>query len=306
MKDPLDARLHADGAAFRREHGSAGSRPRRSLLAPLVAAAAVVVVAVGAVAFVSGPASIDPTPAEERTLPGQASYKLSYNGPALIDGGGPDPQAEAVERVSACLELPGVQNVTQSVLLPPVYRLRIDGSGEQETFERCVDGVDGFQLIDTTTEQTFIVRPKGVEDVQAYADAMNVCLNLPGVGATSISDMPPQSYVAYAAGAAVAELDLCLDDVPGAAVEVQQGAPGNPVGIQEFIQRCVGREDTESAPDGYVGLTEQQLRDSPPNPEDPPRIVGRDRVCLDRTDDRRPERVNVILDDSRVVWAGRF
>lgn len=247
------------------------------------------------------------TPAdEEPTPPGRGSYKLSYNGPVLIDGGGPDPMAEAVEKMAACLELPGVESVTQSVLLPPVYRLRIDDSDQQEAFTRCVDGVEGFQLIDTTTEQTFTIRPEGVQDVQAYADGMTACLNLPTVGATSISDTPPLSYVAYAAGPAVADLDQCLDDVPGAAVEVQQGAPGNPVGLQEFISRCVGREDAEPAPDGYVGLTEQQLRDSPPDPANPPRIVGRDRVCLDRTDDRRPERVNVIIDDSRVVWAGRF
>jgi hypothetical protein len=57
--------------------------------------------------------------------------------------------------------------------------------------------------------------------------------------------------------------------VPGAAVEVQQGAPGNPLGLQEFIDRCVGREDAEPAPDGYVGSTEEQLQDSPPDPANP-------------------------------------
>lgn len=243
---------------------------------------------------------------EERTPLAWGSYKLSYNGPALIDGGGPDPQAEAAEKIRVCFELPGVQILSQSVLLPPVYRLQIDDGDQRESFERCVEGVDGFQLIDTTTEQTFTIRPEAVQDVQAYADAMTGCLNLPTVGATSISDQPPLSYVAYAAGPAVAELDRCIDDVPGAAVEVQQGAPGNPLGLQEFIDRCVGREDAEPAPDGYVGLTEQQLQDSPPDPANPRRIVGRDRVCLDRTDDRQPERVNVIIDDSRVVWAGRF
>jgi hypothetical protein len=246
-------------------------------------------------------------PADEEPAPlARGSYKLSYNGPALIDGGGPDPQAQAAEKIRVCLELPGVQIVSESVLLPPVYRLQIDDSDQQAAFERCVEGVDGFQLIDTTTEQTFTIRPGNVQDVQAYADAMTGCLNLPTVGATSISDQPPLSYVAYAAGPAVAELDRCLEDVPGAAVEVQQGAPGNPLGLQEFIDRCVGREDAEPAQDGYVGLTEQQLQDSPPDQENPARIVGRDRVCLDRTADRRPERVNVIIDDSRVVWAGHF
>jgi hypothetical protein len=73
-----------------------------------------------------------------------------------------------------------------------------------------VEGVDGFQLIDTTTEQTFTIRPEDVQDVQAYAEAMTQCLNLPTVGATSINDTPPLSYVAYAAGPAVAELDQCL------------------------------------------------------------------------------------------------
>jgi hypothetical protein len=37
-----------------------------------------------------------------------------------------------------------------------------------------------------------------------------------------------------------------------------------------------------------------------------PRVVGRDGQCLSRDDDRRNDRVNFIIDDGVVIWAGRF
>lgn len=240
--------------------------------------------------------------ASERT-----DFRLAYTGPVLIDGGGPDPQAEPTTAMSACLNLPGVENVVEGVKLPLNYRLDVAGTAETRGFRTCAEAIEGWQVVDTSEELTLIVRPDNVVDIKRYASRMTTCLNLPGVRAGAISETPPLSYAAYAAGKQASDLERCLRDVAGAGVEEQPGAPGSRVGLQEFIERCVGKDQAGRAPDqDYVGLTEDQVDTASPDRTQAPRIVGRDRVCLGRDDDRQENRVNIILDDYRVVWAGRF
>ena len=74
----------------------------------------------------------------------------------------------------------------------------------------------------------------------------------------------------------------------------------------EFISRCVGSEQAADAPE-YVGLTEDQAnRTKQPDTVNAVRVVGQDGACLGRTRDLRRDRVNLIITDGEVVWAGRF
>lgn len=71
-----------------------------------------------------------------------------------------------------------------------------------------------------------------------------------------------------------------------------------------FVEQCVGAESADLVPE-FVGLTEAQLMERL-GMKTMYRVVGRDGLCLDRNDTRSPNRLNVIVEDTRVVWAGRF
>ena len=76
----------------------------------------------------------------------------------------------------------------------------------------------------------------------------------------------------------------------------------------DAVARCVHRDRVPLAPE-HVGLPEDvavRTRPSAAATVRDVRVIGRDGACLDRTDDSRPERVNLIVVDRRVVWAGRF
>lgn len=77
----------------------------------------------------------------------------------------------------------------------------------------------------------------------------------------------------------------------------------------KFINRCVGREDVPLAP-AFVGLDEDKAtrEESRVLAENVTtiRVIGRDGSCLGRTRDLRSDRVNLIVMDGEVVWAGRF
>ena len=71
-----------------------------------------------------------------------------------------------------------------------------------------------------------------------------------------------------------------------------------------FIERCVAGEQLDLAPE-LLGLTEDDLQSVLEDGTDL-RVIGRDGDCLAQRRDLRPERVNVLVEDGRVVWAGRF
>ena len=75
-------------------------------------------------------------------------------------------------------------------------------------------------------------------------------------------------------------------------------------GTQAFVEQCIGAQAVDLAPE-FVGLTEAELR-ARITTEALRRVVGRDGICSDRNDDRNRKRVNVIIEDGRVAWAGRF
>lgn len=77
-----------------------------------------------------------------------------------------------------------------------------------------------------------------------------------------------------------------------------------PARTAAFLERCAGDGQPDLAPQ-FLGLTEDGLR-ARLGDDAGWRLVGRDGECLVRADDLRPERVNVLVEDGRVVWAARF
>lgn len=77
-----------------------------------------------------------------------------------------------------------------------------------------------------------------------------------------------------------------------------------PARTAAFVERCVGGGQHDLAPE-HLGLTEDELRTRLAGVVEW-RPVGRDGECLGRRRDLRPERVNVVLEHGRVVWAARF
>jgi hypothetical protein len=110
-----------------------------------------------------------------------------------------------------------------------------------------------------------------------------------------------------AAGAALAGLAIAgvafVPDLVGQPSPETIGPAGSlSPELRDFVEKCIAGERNISATDTFVGLTEKELslRRSPLIA----RIVGRDGQCLDRTDDLRPGRLNLIIQDGKVVWAG--
>lgn len=149
---------------------------------------------------------------------------------------------------------------------------------------------------------TFALRPVGFQNEQAdlYQAAAERCRDLPGVTGGPVNESFPATYSLAAAGADASRLRSCLADI-GASVEEIEGRPGERRGRAEAVERCVrGEADAEQR---YIGLTESQLQQTEPGPV---RVICRDRVVLGRTSDNRPERLNIVVENGTIIWAGRF
>ena len=88
--------------------------------------------------------------------------------------------------------------------------------------------------------------------------------------------------------------------VPATAGEAQR------LSGQRFVARCVGGERPALIPT-YLGLSEGQARRlGATGVVRVVRVVGRDGTCLGRTRDYRADRVNLVVEGAKVIWAGRF
>jgi hypothetical protein len=76
-----------------------------------------------------------------------------------------------------------------------------------------------------------------------------------------------------------------------------------PVGTQAFLDRCAAEEGADLAPE-LLGLTEDELVGRL-GEGSRGRVVGRDGTCLARPRDLDDDRVHVLVEAGRVVWAGR-
>ena len=137
-------------------------------------------------------------------------------------------------------------------------------------------------------------------DVQEITVPAASCLPVTVGGAAYAVDDAPRELVrqSYDAGAGAGA---------GVAVETPNSVEG--VGLDAFIDRCVGAESPAPAPE-YVGLTEDQatrakLPESAGTVSEV-RVVGRDGTCLGRSRDFQGDRINVLVAAGEVVWAGRF
>lgn len=149
---------------------------------------------------------------------------------------------------------------------------------------------------------TFAIRPLSV-DRPAYEKSVNTCRGLPGVTGGPVSEYDPPMFSLAAAGDAVADLRKCLDAVKGVDVEKIEGRPGEERGQAESIKRCADGSRVEVEP-RYVGMTQEEFDEA--RPVGPVRVICKDRVFLDRTSDHNADRLNLVIENNQIVWAGRF
>ncbi len=76
-----------------------------------------------------------------------------------------------------------------------------------------------------------------------------------------------------------------------------------PAGTAAAVDRCVSGQERHRAPE-LLGLTEDGL-EALLGDGTGLRVIGRDGDCVAERRDLRPERVDVLLEDGRVVWASR-
>lgn len=82
--------------------------------------------------------------------------------------------------------------------------------------------------------------------------------------------------------------------------------PPDPTQVAALVERCVGTNPAGDAADEYLGLSPSGIRPKLRADGLTYRVLGRDGVCLPRTDDLQPNRLNVLIMFDRVVWARRF
>lgn len=127
------------------------------------------------------------------------------------------------------------------------------------------------------------------------------CFTLPGVTATPPAEGRRATYSVTVTGSAErAAFEKCITAVAGVYV------PGL-AGEVRSAERC-SREERDPAPE-YLGLSEAEAislaRSAAPGWRTI-RVIARDGQCLPITRDLVPTRVNLVLRDGEVVWAGRF
>ena len=113
------------------------------------------------------------------------------------------------------------------------------------------------------------------------------------------------SAVAIAGAAALApSLGGGRDELPTVGSSPAPTAPAVTEDLDALVERCLGGVATVPVP-GLVGMTEQEA--FPPNVRTALRVIARDGTCT--TDSAAPPvagMTDVVLDDGRVVWAGRL
>lgn len=110
-----------------------------------------------------------------------------------------------------------------------------------------------------------------------------------------------------AGGAAIASVVLAgivaAPGLTGGRSDVLNNATGaSPAATAALLDRCIGGDNSERAEE-YIGLTESEAMALADQRGEPLRVVGRDVSCQPIDFDLRPGRVNVLVQDGRVVAA---
>lgn len=221
----------------------------------------------------------------------------------------------------ACLDGPVATAPSFRYRQPPLAVLLAGGTDtEVAEVERCLSALPDVEVTvqevgadaDTSDyqETTFYVSTDGTADAAAYTAGVERCLEVPGVSGSSVQERYPANYELRAGGGAADVLAECLAAAPGARVEEAVGSAAEGAGLEVFIQRCVGAAENAVLTPALVGLPEDEAtRESSrvlAEGAATVRVIGRDGTCLGRTRDLRSDRVNLLIADGKVVWAGRF
>lgn len=226
MPDELDRVVDARIEAFR--PGATPSftaierRKRRRDQRRAAAGAALPVLAVAGVAFVStavgrgdgGARVADQVPAVTDYL-----YRISW---------GSSPDAYSAQVLAAlnerCLRLPGVSDTGTLRSLPPILGGRLSGRENVDAFRDCVSNaapgadlqvVEVEEDLDEGEETSYTLRPAVVRPQDpAVADAVERCLALPGVSGSSVEESDPPTYGATVRRDAAEQFEDCARDIP--------------------------------------------------------------------------------------------
>lgn len=221
------------------------------------------------------------------------------------------------EERDACFALPGVEAVGQGESAPVTYRVKVL-AGQAEPFERCITAVLGLYVPELDpkggppeTDGTRYGVGVGWGDDPASYDkaaeaAVQRCFSETGLKELSTLTSLPPSHSGKITGRGAADaLKACVaEGAPGATVFL---TPLSTAAQQAFIEECLGGNYRTALPaPGLLGRTYEDV--APPNekPVNVVRVVGQDGRCRDREDDRQDKRVNVIIENGVVIWAGRF
>lgn len=248
------------------------------------------------------------------TLAGQPDRVSSYAGPTGQQADQQiaeqfnitytDSSAYNLERdkplIERCFALPGASDSNARYSMPPQYTITVTGEREIDAFRECLAGINNVNVTASAAapQNHYTVKPSVRlvlnPNLETERDA---CFAMPGVHASGQGLANPISYVVTAEAGDLSEaFEACIRNV----VDLYVPELSDDVA---FINRCVSGERQDLAPE-YVGRSEQVLTTA--RFVVPARVVGRDGECLGRTRDLQLDRLNFIIRDGIIIWAGRF
>lgn len=147
----------------------------------------------------------------------------------------------------------------------------------------------------------FTVAPDGTGDAREGGTALKRCLSLPSVGWKQPYAAAPAVYRVTMDGPPITAFGDCMEDVQGYAAVPMSDAHAS------FVDQCAGDRRQYVVP-SYIGMFEEEAMRADP-PAAPPqvsstRVTARDGDCLPVTADFRTDRVDLIVQDGQVIWAG--
>lgn len=282
---------------------------------------------------VAGPSVATPTVGIAHPV----SFDISFQGPEGRDG--------FDEAVKGCLRLPGTSQVLIFLSKPGQYSLTVTGDREVTAFRACVRAVPGAGmsskrvqtlggtdgLLACPTDVSVCLddgqcEVRGAAKAQALRDLLASAPVTGGPAAIcekrrGTNSRPAIGYRVFftdseAATMTVLSPDDCqplafdgrlfsLDEAQRAAVRATYESPLGQQDLGAFVQQCLGDPSARQALE-VVGLTEAAAERLVRDHNEPFRVVGRDGGCSAHTKDLRGNRVNVVLNEGRVVGAARF
>lgn len=270
----------------------------------------------------TGPDATSPDVLRTLTLPAQTDDvdELTFAFDALDDQGQPLPAGSYGLGYALAGKLPDGRTANAS---GPYASLRVTSRAEAGagSLRLTTDGVTGARLCLADAGGEFpdtgcrIIGKDGADRLARALDGAQPQGRQPRCDATGPTyrltfDMPSARVIPILIPTACGPIAVGAGDyrINDRVVRAVGAEYGRETGHAEFIDRCVGadRDQATPAPD-YLGTSEKDI-DKAISDDGPVtiRILGRDGECIGRDSDLRRDRVNVVIADAKVVWAGRF